>query len=65
MLSHNRDLIMNKSKAQKFHNLSVAKHASGIGYGCISKLLNLPVSTIVAIVWKSPMHRTPCFLPHF
>src|SRR4029434_11361868 len=45
---------MGKSKevSQDCCNLIVAKHNDGIGYRCISKLLNAPVSTVGAIIQK-------------
>lgn len=48
--------MMGKSKelSQDLRNLIVARHNDGIGYRRISKLLNVPVSTVGAIIrkWK-------------
>ena len=53
-VSHKKHLSMGKSKevSQDCGNLIVAKHTDGIGYRCISKLLNAPVSTVGAIIQK-------------
>ena len=50
---------MGKSKAlaQDLRNLIVAKHTDGIGYRRISKLLNVPVSTVGAIIRKWKEHN--------
>ncbi|CAI9531390.1 unnamed protein product [Staurois parvus] len=44
--------MMGKSKAlsQDLCSLVVAKHTDGIGYRRISKLLNVPVSTVGTII---------------
>lgn len=51
---------MGKSKelSQDLHKLIVDKHTDGIGYRCISKLLNVPVSTVEAIIrkWKEHLY---------
>ena len=51
---------MGKSKEllQDRRNLIVAKHTDGIGYRRISKLLNVPVSTVGAIIQKLKDHFT-------
>jgi transposase len=55
-VSHKTHLMMGKSKelSQDLRNLIVPKHNDGIGYRCISKLLNVPVSAVGAIIrkWK-------------
>ncbi len=57
-MSHKKHFMMGKSKAlsQDLCNLIVAKHTDGIGYRRISILLNVPVSTVGAIIrkWKEP-----------
>ena len=52
--------MMGKSKelSQYLCNLIVAKHTDGIGYRRISKLLNVPVSTVGAIIQKLKDHFT-------
>ncbi|XP_041421489.1 uncharacterized protein LOC495453 isoform X10 [Xenopus laevis] len=59
MVSHKKHLMMGKSKelSQDLRNLIVAKHTDGIGYRRISKLLNVPVSTIGAIIRKWKEHH--------
>src|SRR4029434_6168651 len=51
--------MMGKSKepSQDLRNLIVAKHTDGIGYGRISKLLNVTVSTVGAIIRKWKEHN--------
>jgi len=51
--------MMGKSKklSQDLHNLIVAKHTDGIGYRRISILLNVPMSTVGAIIWKWKEHN--------
>ena len=58
-VSHNGHLMMGKSKelVQDLRNLIVAKHTDGIGYRRISKLLNVPVSTVGAIIRKWEEHN--------
>ena len=53
-VSHKKHLMMGKSKelAQDLRNLNVAKHTDCIGCRRISKLLNVPVSTVGAITRK-------------
>src|SRR4029434_1495471 len=51
--------MMGKSKelSQDLRNLLSAKHTDGIGYRCISKLLNIPVSTVWTISRKWKKHH--------
>ena len=51
--------MMGKSKelSQDLHNLNVAKHTDGIGNERISKPLNVPVSTVGAIIRKWKEHN--------
>ncbi|XP_072279516.1 uncharacterized protein [Pyxicephalus adspersus] len=58
-VSHKKHLKMGKSKElpQDLHKLIVAKHTDGIGYRRISQLLNVPVSTIGAIIRKWKEHH--------
>ena len=46
-----------KERSQDLCNLIVAKHTDGLGYGSISKLLNVPVSTVGAIIRKWKEHN--------
>jgi len=45
-------MVKSKELYQDLRNLIVAKQNDGIGYRRISKLLNVPVSTVGAIIWK-------------
>src|SRR4029434_8212627 len=58
-VSHKKHLMMGKSKelAQDLRNLNVAKHTDCIGCRRISKLLNVPVSTVGAIIRKWKDHH--------
>ena len=47
-----------KELSQDLRNQIVAKHENGIGYRCISQLLNLPVSTIGGIIRKWKQHHS-------
>src|SRR4029434_2640131 len=53
-LSHTQASI---KMATYLHNLIVAKHTDSIGYSRISKLLNVPVSTVGAIIRKWKEHN--------
>ncbi len=46
-----------KELSQDLRNLIVAKHTDGIGYRRISTLLNVPVSTVGAIIRKWKEHN--------
>ena len=58
-VSHKKNLMMGKSKelSQDLRNLLFAKHTDGIGYRRISKLLNIPVSTVWTISRKWKEHH--------
>lgn len=60
-VSHKKHLIMDKSKVlpQDLYNLIVAKHTDAVGYRRISKVLNVPMSTVGAKIqmWKSFHHK--------
>ena len=58
-VSHKKNLMMGKSKelSQDLRNLLFAKHTDAIGYRRISKLLNVPVSTVGAIIRKWKEHH--------
>lgn len=58
-MSHKKHLMMGKSKelSQDLRNHIVAKHTDGIGYRRISKLLNVPVSTVGSIIQKWKEHH--------
>uniref|UniRef100_A0A8C1H1R7 Sleeping Beauty transposase HTH domain-containing protein n=1 Tax=Cyprinus carpio TaxID=7962 RepID=A0A8C1H1R7_CYPCA len=52
-MSHRKQ---SKELFQNLCNLIVAKHSDGIGYKRFSILLNVPVSTVWAIIWKWKEH---------
>lgn len=56
---------MGKSKelSQDLRNLIVEKHCDGNGYRCISRMLNVPVSTVGAIIRKWKEHQFTINLP--
>ncbi len=58
-ISHKKHFMMGKSKefSQDLRNLIAAKHTDGIGYRRISILLNVPVSTVEAIIRKWKEHN--------
>jgi len=58
-MSHKKHFMMGKSKelSQDLHNLIVAKHTNGIGYRRISIFLNVPLSTVAAIIRKWKEHH--------
>ncbi len=58
-VSHKKHFMMGKSKelSQALHNVVVAKHTDAIGYRRISILLNVPVSTVGAIIRKWKEHN--------
>lgn len=57
--------MMGKSKelSQDLRNLIVEKHCDGNGYRCISRMLNVPVSTVGAIIRKWKEHQFTINLP--
>lgn len=58
-VSHKKHLMVSKSKELSLDllNLCVAKHTDDILYRRISKLLNVPVTTVVAVVRKWKEHN--------
>ncbi len=58
-VSHKKHFMTGKSKelSQDIRNIIVAKHTDGIGYRRISILLNVPVSTVGAIIRKWKEHN--------
>ncbi len=62
-VSHKKHFMMGKSKelSQDLRNVIVAKLTDDIGYRRISILLNVPVSTVGAIIrkWKEQFHHKP------
>ncbi len=64
-VSHKKHFMMGKSKefSQDLRNFIVAKHTDGIGYRRISILMNVPVSTVGAIIRKWKEHNFTINLP--
>lgn len=58
-IEHMKKGRVGKSKelSQDLRTVIVAKHSDGIGYRRISKLLNVPVSTVGAIIQKWKDHH--------
>ncbi|XP_075048475.1 uncharacterized protein LOC142108590 isoform X2 [Mixophyes fleayi] len=52
-----RFIVKSKELSQDLRYLIVTKHTDGIGYRRISKLLNVPVSTVGAIIRKWKQHH--------
>lgn len=57
--THRKDFIMSKSKElhQDLRNVIIEKHSNWNGYRYISKMLNVPVSTVGAIESESVQHK--------